>query len=307
MIDKTFIDDHLDGLKDCVRDASKAILEVYQSNDYGEINKRDGSPLTIADKNANEIILNRLNKLTPDIPIISEETFELSSLKNLNETYWLVDPLDGTKEFINKTDEFTVNIALINNKSSVFGIVAAPVTGKIWHGSMFDKDPETNTISDDKELNRFDALNFTKYIVMSKSHKNQNDENFLKFLDLNKISYEIVEKGSSLKLCSLADKEADIYPRFGPTSEWDIAAAHAVLNSHGGSVINIKNEMELEYAKESSILNPYFIAFKKDNQINIPNNFQKTEVSKIDWCTYEECLQKIRPYNLEKRDNGNDY
>ena len=264
MIDKTFIDDHLDGLKDCVRDASKAILEVYQSNDYGEINKRDGSPLTIADKNANEIILNRLNKLTPDIPIISEETFELSSLKNLNETYWLVDPLDGTKEFINKTDEFTVNIALINNKSSVFGIVAAPVTGKIWHGSMFDKDTETNTISDDKELNRFDALNFTKYIVMSKSHKNQNDENFLKFLDLNEISYEIVEKGSSLKLCSLADKEADIYPRFGPTSEWDIAAAHAVLNSHGGSVINIKNEMELEYAKESSILNPYFIAFKNN-------------------------------------------
>ena len=264
MIDKTFIDDHLDGLKDCVRDASKAILEVYQSNDYGEINKRDGSPLTIADKNANEIILNRLNKLTPDIPIISEETFELSSLKNLNETYWLVDPLDGTKEFINKTDEFTVNIALINNKSSVFGIVAAPVTGKIWHGSMFDKDLETNTISDDKELNRFDAHNFTKYIVMSKSHKNQNDENFLKFLDLNKISYEIVEKGSSLKLCSLADKEADIYPRFGPTSEWDIAAAHAVLNSHGGSVINIKNEMELEYAKESSILNPYFIAFKNN-------------------------------------------
>ena len=254
MIDKTFIDDHLDGLKDCVRDASKAILEVYKSTDYGEINKRDGSPLTIADKNANEIILNRLNKLTPDIPIISEETFELSSLKNLNETYWLVDPLDGTKEFINKTDEFTVNIALINNKSSVFGIVAAPVSGKIWHGSMFDKETETNEISD----------NFTKYIVMSKSHKNQNDENFLKFLDLNKISYEIVEKGSSLKLCSLADKEADIYPRFGPTSEWDIAAAHAVLNSHGGSVINIKNEMELEYAKESSILNPYFIAFKNN-------------------------------------------
>ena len=123
------------------------------------------------------------NKLTPDIPIISEETFELSSLKNLNETYWLVDPLDGTKEFINKTDEFTVNIALINNKSSVFGIVAAPVTGKIWHGSMFDKETETNEISD----------NFTKYIVMSKSHKNQNDENFLEFLDINKVSYKIVE------------------------------------------------------------------------------------------------------------------
>ena len=131
MIDKTFIDSHLDGLKECVVDASKAILDVYESSDFGEINKKDGSPLTIADKNANEIILNRLNQLTPDIPIISEETFELSSLNNLNETYWLVDPLDGTKEFINKTDEFTVNIALIIDKSSVFGIVAAPVTGKI--------------------------------------------------------------------------------------------------------------------------------------------------------------------------------
>ena len=116
MIDKTFIDSHLDGLKECVVDASKAILDVYESSDFGEINKKDGSPLTIADKNANEIILNRLNQLTPDIPIISEETFELSSLNNLNETYWLVDPLDGTKEFINKTDEFTVNIALIKIK-----------------------------------------------------------------------------------------------------------------------------------------------------------------------------------------------
>ena len=129
MIDKTFIDSHLDSLKECVKDASKAILDVYESGDFGEINKNDGSPLTVADKNANEIILNRLNKLTPDIPIISEETFEPSSLNSLSDTYWLVDPLDGTKEFINKTDEFTVNIALINDKSSVFGIVAAPVTG----------------------------------------------------------------------------------------------------------------------------------------------------------------------------------
>ena len=128
MIDKAFIDAHLEGLKECVKDASNAILEVYKSSDFGEINKQDGSPLTIADKNANEIILNRLNLLTPDIPIISEETFEVESLDSLSETYWLVDPLDGTKEFINKTDEFTVNIALIDNKKAIFGIVAAPVT-----------------------------------------------------------------------------------------------------------------------------------------------------------------------------------
>ena len=252
MIDKTFIDSHLDGLKECVVDASKAILDVYESSDFGEINKKDGSPLTIADKNANEIILNRLNQLTPDIPIISEETFELSSLNNLNETYWLVDPLDGTKEFINMTDEFTVNIALINDKSSVFGIVAAPVTGKIWHGSKFDRETKIDAGSDNIR------------IVMSKSHKNENDEKFLEFLDMNKVSYQIVEKGSSLKLCSLADNEADIYPRFGPTSEWDIAAAHAVLASYGGCVVKVEDNEELNYAKESSILNPYFIAFRNN-------------------------------------------
>ena len=253
MIDKAFIDSHLDSLKECVKDASKAILDVYESGNFGEINKNDGSPLTVADKNANEIILNRLNKLTPDIPIISEETFELSSLNSLSDTYWLVDPLDGTKEFINKTDEFTVNIALINGKSSVFGIVAAPVTGKIWHGSKFDNEAETKA-----------GLGNIR-IVMSKSHKNENDEKFLEFLDMNKVPYQIVEKGSSLKLCSLADNEADIYPRFGPTSEWDIAAAHAVLSSYGGSVVKIKDNEELNYAKESSILNPYFIAFRNNS------------------------------------------
>ena len=250
MIDKTFIDVHLDGLTECVKDASKAILEVYESSDYGEINKEDGSPLTIADRNANEIILNRINILTPDIPIISEETFELESLQSLSETYWLVDPLDGTKEFINKTDQFTVNIALINNRRSIFGIVAAPVSGKIWHGSIFDKQNEVDLVPENIR------------IVMSKSHKNENDEKFLEFLDIHKVLYQIVEKGSSLKLCSLADNEADIYPRFGPTSEWDIAAAHAVLNSYGGSVINITDEIELDYSKKSTILNPYFMAFR---------------------------------------------
>ena len=250
MIDKAFIDAHLEGLNECVKDASNAILEVYKSSDFGEINKQDGSPLTIADKNANEIILNRLNLLTPDIPIISEETFEVESLDSLSETYWLVDPLDGTKEFINKTGEFTVNIALINDKSAVFGIVAAPVSGKTWHGSIFEKQPEVDSVPENIR------------IVMSKSHKNENDEKFLEFLDINEVQYQTVEKGSSLKLCSLADNEADIYSRFGPTSEWDIAAAHAVLNSCGGSVINIKEETELDYAKKTTILNPYFMAFR---------------------------------------------
>ena len=252
MIDKAFIDDHLDELIECVNKASKEIISIYMGDDFGQIEKSDGSPLTIADKNANQVILDELQLISSNISIISEETFENNLLKNLDKTYWLVDPLDGTREFINKTDEFTVNIALIDNKKAIFGIVAAPVTGKVWHGSVFEKN---NTDEGSVEKIR---------IVMSKSHKSENDRAFLEFIDSKNINYEIIEKGSSLKLCSLADNEADIYPRFGPTSEWDIAAAHAVLSSFNGSVVKVSNNEELDYAKETSILNPYFIAFRNN-------------------------------------------
>ena len=253
MINKTFFDNHLDSLKECVNSASNEIMQIYNSNNFGQEQKSDGSPLTKADKKSNEIILDSLKKISKDISIISEETFNEDQIKSLDETYWLIDPLDGTKEFINKTDEFTVNIAMINNKKSIFGIVAAPVTGKIWHGSIFDN-------------NEYDTNSVEKLrIVMSKSHKSDNDRAFLEFLNSNNIEHEIIEKGSSLKLCSLADNDADIYPRFGPTSEWDIAAAHAVLSSYGGSVVKVKDSEELNYAKESSILNPYFIAFRNNS------------------------------------------
>ena len=256
MINKTFFDNHLDSLKECVNSASNEIMQIYNSNSFGQEQKSDGSPLTKADKKSNEIILDSLRKISKDISIISEETFNEDQIKSLDETYWLIDPLDGTKEFINKTDEFTVNIAMINNRKSIFGIVAAPVTGKIWHGSIFDN-------------NKYDSNSVEKLrIVMSKSHKSDNDRALLKFLNSNNIEYEIIEKGSSLKLCSLADNEADIYPRLGPTSEWDIAAAHAVLSSFGGSVVKVKDNEELNYAKESSILNPYFVAYRNNSLKN---------------------------------------
>ncbi len=267
MISKTFFDDHLDSLNECVQIASDEIMEIYCSKDFGQKEKLDGSPLTLADTRSNEIILNSLKKISKDIPIISEETFSENLLKNLNETYWLVDPLDGTKEFINKTGEFTVNIAMIHRKEAIFGIVAAPATGKIWRGSIFNSiESENDSV---KKLR----------IVMSKSHKSDKDKDFLRFLASKNIDYEIVEKGSSLKLCSLADNEADIYPRFGPTSEWDIAAAHAVLKSKGGSVISVKDNKELGYAKKESILNPYFIAFRnssvKSDYLRVLGDFLK--------------------------------
>ena len=253
MVSKTFFDNHLDALKECVNLASDEIMQIYNSDSFDQEEKSDGSPLTKADKKSNEIILNSLEKISKDISIISEETFSEDLIKSLDQTYWLVDPLDGTKEFINKTGEFTVNIAMINNKKVIFGIVGAPVTGKIWHGSIFEDVHSQNDSSDKLR------------IVMSKSHKSDKDKAFLNYIESKSIDYEIIEKGSSLKLCSLADNEADIYPRFGPTSEWDIAAAHAVLNQKGGSVIKIEDYDELAYAKEDSILNPYFIAFRNDS------------------------------------------
>ena len=257
MVDKRFINKHLRAIKDCVKNASYEIMGIYQSDEFYHEEKLDGSPLTLADTKSNEAILSALKEISPEIPIISEETFNEKHLSSLSETYWLVDPLDGTKEFINKTDEFTVNIALINNKKAVFGIVAAPVSGRTWIGSVFDN-------------NSYDEKNFNKNIriVMSKSHKSENDKAFLQLLNNKGYMCEVLEKGSSLKLCSLADNDADIYPRFGPTSEWDIAAAHAVLSSYGGSIIKINDNKELNYAKESSILNPYFIAFRNNSLKN---------------------------------------
>ena len=251
-IDKFLIDQYLPDLKKCVEEANDAVMEIYKSGNFDKSDKKDGSPLTIADKRSNEIIINNLKLLTPNLKIISEETFEPSLLKSIDSTYWLVDPLDGTKEFINKTDEFTVNIALIHNRKPIFGIVGAPVSKKVWHGSIF------NTVSIENTKN-------TKLrVVMSKSHRSQEDKLFLEFLDRNKIEYSLVNKGSSLKLCCLCDDAADIYPRFGPTSEWDIAAAHAVLLSKGGSIIGTPDFNELSYSKTDTILNSSFIGFKNE-------------------------------------------
>ena len=127
-VDKNFIEEIVDPVKECVSQASNEVMKIYRSDNFEVIDKSDGSPLTKADKKANEVIIENLKKITPTIPIITEEIFHESMLEELDNLYWLIDPLDGTKEFINKTDEFTVNIALIKNSKSIFGIVGAPVS-----------------------------------------------------------------------------------------------------------------------------------------------------------------------------------
>ena len=266
IIDANFLENLSDDLKKIVLDASEAIMQVYKKNTFNTEIKSDGSPVTEADENANKIIIQSLNIISPDISIVSEETYEKSA-ETPQDPYWLVDPLDGTKEFINRSNDFTVNIALIEKGSPIYGIICAPVTGQIWSGSSFQKSVSNENIDS------------TLRIVMSKSHQTKTDKEFLHYLDDLEISYEIIEKGSSLKLCALSDNAADIYPRFGPTSEWDIAAGHAILSSSGGSVFKMSDSEELAYSKHDTILNPAFVAFRneplKDIYLPILSEFYK--------------------------------
>ena len=265
-IDAELLESLYEPLKKIVQDAANAIIDVYKKDEFDSEIKSDGSPVTEADNNANKIIIDALKEIAPSIPIVSEETYK-KELDTPNIPYWLVDPLDGTREFLNKSKDFTVNIALIENTKAIFGIICAPISTQIWLGSKFNISCNEETLPDSLR------------IVMSKSHQTDQDKMFLDYLNSLKVSYEIIEKGSSLKLCALADNKADIYPRFGPTSEWDIAAGHAILHANGGSIYQMANKEALRYSKEESILNPPFVAFRnkaiKDQYLPILSEFYK--------------------------------
>jgi len=237
----------LPDLIDLSSKASNVIMDIYNS-DFSHENKDDGSPLTIADESSNNILIDGLKEITPQVQVISEETFKNDI--SYEDSYWLIDPLDGTKEFINRNGDFSVNISFIHKRQSVFGIVQRPTDLKIW--TSLDKASQVKA-EETSPLR----------IVMSRSHKREADTIFLQFLQDSEIDYELVEKGSSLKICALCDDEADIYPRFGPTSEWDIAAADAVLKSYGGSIFSLEDLEKLKYSKKN-ILNPPFIAYRNE-------------------------------------------
>tara|TARA_X000001036_G_scaffold174116_1_gene164777 strand:- start:1154 stop:1918 length:765 start_codon:yes stop_codon:yes gene_type:complete len=237
------------------KDAGEEILSIYKSGAFEIESKNDSSPLTKADKVSNEIICESLKKLNPDIPIISEENCDVTFSERVNwERYWLIDPLDGTKEFIKKNGEFTVNIALIENGKATMGIIFAPVCNQYFWG-----DEKLGSYSS-TDLKEFKKISISKReskikILCSRSHPSNELEEFLSTYD----DYEIIKKGSSLKFCLIANGTADIYPRFGPTSEWDIAAGSAVLRYAGGSIKTLQGE-ELLFNKKDSYINEYFIA-----------------------------------------------
>ena len=234
------------------KEAGKAILEVYNTNFDYQI-KEDLSPLTKADTISHNIICERLKVLTPDIPILSEENSDIPfNIRSLWKQYWLVDPLDGTKEFIKRNGEFTVNIALINNNEPVFGIIYIPVTNHLFWGSKVHGAYEIKNGMNQRKIHV--STKNTKKVAASRSHSNTEINNFLEKLD----TYTIVNMGSSLKFCLIANGEIDIYPRLGSTSEWDIAAGEVILRSAGGCIIDLEGKNIL-YNKKN-IINPSFIA-----------------------------------------------
>ena len=248
------------------RQAGEAILEIYQK-DFAVEKKSDQSPLTQADLAAHHIIVDALRKLTPQLPVLSEESAQIPfSIRRQWPSYWLVDPLDGTREFVKRNGEFTVNIALIDQGQPVLGVVHVPVTqhayfGATEKGAFLQKGEAAPTAI---------AVNSScKTPVRVAGSRSHAGDSLRRFLD-NLGEHEIVSMGSSLKLCLVAEGKADIYPRLGPTSEWDTAAAQAVVEAAGGQVTDIRGQ-RLSYNQKDSLLNPYFLVFGD---------------SEIDWKSY---------------------
>lgn len=246
-------------LADLSEEAGEAILEIYNSGNAGVSYKEDKSPLTEADLASNRVILKGLKALAPDVPVLSEESKEVpfSERKDWGR-FFLIDPLDGTKEFIKRNNEFTVNIALIEDGRPIMGIVHAPVLGVTYYatnGAAFKRDSKKGGGA--KPIKAAPYTGGTLRVVASRSHKGGALEGFLERIKHSAEDTECVSMGSSLKLCLVAEGSAHIYPRLGPTMEWDTAAAHCVVEAAGGTVSDLQRQ-NLAYNKED-LLNPHFV------------------------------------------------
>lgn len=238
--------------------AGDAIMAIYRK-DFSILDKADASPLTEADIASHNCIVEGLKSLTPSIPVLSEESSQEEIVNRLNWTrYWLIDPLDGTKEFIKKNGEFTVNIALIENHQPVFGVVHAPALGITWWGEQGKGSFKKSA------LNNIDSIHVRKRpentqelkVVGSRSHQSDEFKAFIQQFP----EAEIISMGSSMKLCLVAEGSADLYPRLGLTSEWDTAAAQAVVEAAGGNVLAYPDMQPLRYnTRPETLLNPYFL------------------------------------------------
>jgi len=246
----------LDRVADIAREAGRAILEVY-GTDFTVTLKDDRSPLTEADKRAHTIIDAALRALDPALPVLSEEAApEQSTERRSWPQFWLVDPLDGTKEFLKRNGEFTVNIALVTGDRAELGVVLAPAQNRLYFGALGlgawrqdgDETPEPIYVERTTQT--------PPRVVGSRSHETGALADYLAALG----PHTVTPMGSSLKICLVAEGAADLYPRLGPTSEWDTAAAQAILESAGGRMIDSSGQ-PLRYNSKDNLLNPHFLAF----------------------------------------------
>ena len=247
-------------INNIAKKAGNKIMKIYQK-DFEVNYKNDNSPLTKADIESNNIITENLKKLYPEIPILSEENKEVPYNTRKNwEYFWLIDPLDGTKEFIKKNGEFTINIALIHKDTAVVGVIYAPALEILYYAQkekgVFkqEKNKILQRLSIDDHPN-----NDTLKVIVSKSHYNQETEECVNHLkNRYKKPIEFIRIGSSLKFCIIAEGKADIYPRLSPTMEWDTAAGQAIVEESKGKITKYKTKEFIRYNKRN-LLNPYFI------------------------------------------------
>ena len=239
--------------------SGEVIMDVYNSNSFEVLLKSDDSPVTVADKKADEVISKGLKKYFPEVPVVTEEQVKSHDLNA--SVFFIVDPLDGTKEFIKRRGDFTVNIALVVNGEPIRGIVYAPARQRLFYtdenGEAVEEmaDFSVSKMGLIKKIKTAFSDNTALKVVASKSHRDKKTDEYI-----SKYNYkELVSAGSSLKFCLIAAGEADLYPRFGPTMEWDTAAGQAVLSAAGGIVLQMENKQPLKYGKPN-YKNPFFIA-----------------------------------------------
>ncbi len=246
----------IDTLVNLAAKAGIVIREIYESGKFNTLIKSDNSPVTTADEKANEIILGGLSQQFPKIPAVSEES-ENSVLEK--GTFFIIDPLDGTKGFLNKTDNFTVNIAFINNWKPVLGVIYSPISGELFYTSRNHESFKYNFLKKSEKVKLSGELKNRQVLTLITSENNLIGRERKIFKDT--FEHEILKIGSSIKFCKLAEGKADIYPRFGRTMEWDTAAGHAILKYAGGSLIDLKTKKELIYGKKN-YENGSFIALR---------------------------------------------
>ncbi|MCE8005457.1 3'(2'),5'-bisphosphate nucleotidase CysQ [Aestuariivita sp.] len=240
--------------------AGAVIMEIYEADDFDVKIKSDASPVTEADEAADALISKGLRAAFPDLMLVTEE--QAASHMQSGDTFLIVDPLDGTKEFINRRGDFTVNIALVENGVPTRGVVYAPARGRMFFTTADGQSVEETGDFDPEQLGTTSAIgvgtpdNAALMVVASKSHRDQATDDYIGKYDVR----DMTSAGSSLKFCLVATGEADLYPRLGRTMEWDTAAGHAVLAGAGGAVVRFDDHTPLHYGKEG-FANPFFIAF----------------------------------------------